>query len=149
VRARLRGLLRRAGIARAVGGSVLQVGDLTMDEEAREVRRDGQAIDLTATEFELLRYLMLNPKRVLSKAQILDRARAALGRVSAESERMARGDSARTRKSGSTGLGLAIVRAVVTAHAGDINLASSPVKRTFLIRLPERGPCRSSATGSR
>ncbi len=73
VLARLRGLLRRAGIARSAAGSVLEVGDLTMDEDAREVRRDGDLIDLTATEFELLRYLMLNPKRVLSKAQILDR----------------------------------------------------------------------------
>ena len=44
-----------------------------MDEDAREVRRDGALIDLTATEFELLRFLMRNPRRVLSKAQILDR----------------------------------------------------------------------------
>jgi two-component system OmpR family response regulator len=73
VLARLRGLLRRAGIARSAAGSVLAVGDLTMDEDAREVRRGEQHIDLTATEFELLRYLMLHPKRVLSKAQILDR----------------------------------------------------------------------------
>jgi two-component system, OmpR family, response regulator len=73
VMARLRGLLRRAGIARSAAGSMLEVGDLTMDEDAREVRRGGQLIELTATEFELLRFLMLNPKRVLSKAQILDR----------------------------------------------------------------------------
>ena len=44
-----------------------------MDEEAREVRRGGELIELTATEFELLRFLMRNPRRVLSKAQILDR----------------------------------------------------------------------------
>ena len=44
-----------------------------MDEEAREVRRGGDLIELTATEFELLRFLMRNPRRVLSKAQILDR----------------------------------------------------------------------------
>jgi two-component system OmpR family response regulator len=44
-----------------------------MDEDAREVSRAGEPIELTATEFELLRYLMLNPRRVLSKAQILDR----------------------------------------------------------------------------
>jgi two-component system, OmpR family, response regulator len=73
VLARLRGLLRRAGVARARGGTGLTVGDLTMDEEAREVRRAGQLIELTATEFELLRFLMRNPRRVLSKAQILDR----------------------------------------------------------------------------
>ena len=51
----------------------LMVGDLTMDEDAREVRRGGELIELTATEFELLRFLMRNPRRVLSKAQILDR----------------------------------------------------------------------------
>jgi two-component system, OmpR family, response regulator len=73
VLARLRGLLRRAGVARARGGTELTVGDLTMDEDAREVHRAGQLIELTATEFELLRFLMRNPRRVLSKAQILDR----------------------------------------------------------------------------
>ncbi len=73
VLARLRGLLRRAGIARPGGGTELVVSDLTMDEDAREVRRAGQLIELTATEFELLRLLMRNPHRVLSKAQILDR----------------------------------------------------------------------------
>ena len=73
VLARLRGLLRRAGIARARGETELVVGDLVMDEDAREVRRGGDLIELTATEFELLRFLMRNPRRVLSKAQILDR----------------------------------------------------------------------------
>jgi two-component system OmpR family response regulator len=73
VLARLRGLLRRAGVARAKAGTELTVGDLTMDEDAREVRRSGELIELTATEFELLRFLMRNPRRVLSKAQILDR----------------------------------------------------------------------------
>jgi len=73
VLARLRGLLRRAGITRARGDIELVAGDLTMDEEAREVRRGGELIELTATEFELLRFLMRNPRRVLSKAQILDR----------------------------------------------------------------------------
>jgi two-component system, OmpR family, response regulator len=73
VLARLRGLLRRAGVARAQAGTQLAVADLTMDEDAREVRRGGELIDLTATEFELLRFLMRNPRRVLSKAQILDR----------------------------------------------------------------------------
>jgi two-component system, OmpR family, response regulator len=71
--ARLRGLLRRAGMARASSGAELMVADLTMDEDAREVRRSGELIDLTATEFELLRFMMRNPRRVLSKAQILDR----------------------------------------------------------------------------
>jgi two-component system OmpR family response regulator len=70
---RLRGLMRRAGFTSAHVGSVLVVGDLTLDEDSREVARGGQPINLTATEFELLRYLMRNPRRVLSKAQILDR----------------------------------------------------------------------------
>ncbi|WP_461120739.1 response regulator transcription factor [Saccharothrix stipae] len=70
---RLRGLLRRTGVTEAGAGTELVVGDLVLDEETREVRRGDTAIDLTATEFELLRFLMRNPKRVLSKAQILDR----------------------------------------------------------------------------
>jgi two-component system, OmpR family, response regulator len=70
---RLRALLRRTQVAEAVSGSVLTVGDLTLDEDSREVHRAGQAIELTATEFELLRYLMRNARKVLSKAQILDR----------------------------------------------------------------------------
>jgi two-component system OmpR family response regulator len=75
--ARLRGLIRRAevrsGDALRRSGSLLVVGDLTLDEDSREVCRGGQSIHLTATEFELLRFLMRNPRRVLSKAQILDR----------------------------------------------------------------------------
>jgi two-component system OmpR family response regulator len=71
--ARLRGLLRRAATLTAEASSVLAVGDLELDEDAHEVRRGGDPITLTATEFELLRYLMRNPRRVLSKAQILDR----------------------------------------------------------------------------
>ncbi|MER6785782.1 response regulator transcription factor [Streptomyces sp. NPDC000658] len=72
--ARLRGLLRRAGMARQPqDGPLLTVGDLTMDEEAREVTRGGELVELSPTEFELLRLLMRNPRRVLSKAQILDR----------------------------------------------------------------------------
>lgn len=71
--ARLRALLRRTGASIVRESSLLVVGDLVMDEESREVRRGGQVVSLTATEFELLRYLMRNPRRVLSKAQILDR----------------------------------------------------------------------------
>ena len=71
--ARLRALMRRAGAQQVAERSVLTVGDLTMDEDSREVFRDGDEIALTATEFELLRFLMRNPRRVLSKAQILDR----------------------------------------------------------------------------
>ncbi len=71
--ARLRSLMRRAGATDRRTNAVLSVGDLTLDEDSREVRRDGTEIALTATEFELLRFLMRNPRRVLSKAQILDR----------------------------------------------------------------------------
>ncbi|WP_308461267.1 response regulator transcription factor [Streptomyces sp. Ru73] len=71
--ARLRGLLRRAGAAAVRSESVLTVGDLVLDEDSHEVSRGGVDIHLTATEFELLRYLMRNPRRVLSKTQILDR----------------------------------------------------------------------------
>jgi len=71
--ARVRALMRRAGAQQADSSSVLTVGDLTLDEDSREVFRGGDEISLTATEFELLRYLMRNPRRVLSKAQILDR----------------------------------------------------------------------------
>ena len=71
--ARLRALLRRAGMASSLRESVLSVGDLTLNEDSHDVRRGGESINLTATEFELLRFLMRNPNRVLSKAQILDR----------------------------------------------------------------------------
>jgi len=72
--ARLRGLIRRATVAMAVNDSpVIIVGDLELNEDSHEVRRAGREIELTATEFELLRYMMRNPKRVLSKSQILDR----------------------------------------------------------------------------
>jgi two-component system OmpR family response regulator len=71
--ARLRGLLRRAGAGTARPSSQLVVGDLVLDEDSHEVHRGDDQIHLTATEFELLRYLMRNPRRVLSKAQILDR----------------------------------------------------------------------------
>ena len=65
--ARLRGLLRRAGSADA-SSSLLLVGDLTLDEDSHEVTAAGDAIELTATEFELLRYLMRNPARALQGA---------------------------------------------------------------------------------
>jgi two-component system OmpR family response regulator len=70
---RLRGLMRRTGVTTADAGNELVVGDLVLDEDSHEVRRGGEQVALTATEFELLRFMMRNPKRVLSKAQILDR----------------------------------------------------------------------------
>jgi len=72
--ARLRGILRRAGAGVTVDEHAeLRVGDLVLNEDSYEVHRAGVPIELTSTEFELLRYLMRNPKRVLSKANILDR----------------------------------------------------------------------------
>ncbi|WP_406147357.1 response regulator transcription factor [Streptomyces sp. NBC_01012] len=71
--ARLRGLIRRSGTATVRSESTLVVGDLVLDEDSHEVTRGDDSIHLTATEFELLRFLMRNPRRVLSKAQILDR----------------------------------------------------------------------------
>jgi two-component system OmpR family response regulator len=71
--ARVRALMRRTTVAVSSSDSMLVVGDLSLDEDSHEVRRGGDEIHLTATEFELLRYLMRNPRRVLSKAQILDR----------------------------------------------------------------------------
>ena len=70
---RLRALLRRTGVTSETGGAKIVVGDLVLDEDSHEVTRGGESISLTATEFELLRFMMRNSKRVLSKAQILDR----------------------------------------------------------------------------
>ncbi|MCV7201171.1 DNA-binding response regulator [Mycolicibacterium peregrinum] len=68
---RLRALMRRTGVSDDTGASKLVVGDLVLDEDSHEVFRGGDEITLTATEFELLRYLMHNARRVLTKAQIL------------------------------------------------------------------------------
>ena len=71
--ARLRALVRRSAVLASAATTRLTVGELTMDEDSREVRRGDVEILLTATEFELLRFLMRNQRRVMSKAQILDR----------------------------------------------------------------------------
>ena len=71
--ARLRGLLRRSNQQAPPAEEALRVGDLRLDGASHEVSRAGTAISLSSTEFELLRFLMRNPRRVLSKAQILDR----------------------------------------------------------------------------
>ena len=71
--ARLRGLLRRSKAMEAPGDEVLKVGDLRLDGASREVTRAGESIPLTVTEFELLRYLMRNPRRAIDRAEILDR----------------------------------------------------------------------------
>ena len=69
--ARVRAVLRRTRRADRPGGR-LSYADLTLDEETMRVSRAGEPIQLSPTEFKLLRYLLLNPERVLSKTQILD-----------------------------------------------------------------------------
>ena len=72
---RIRAILRRSlgDQQQLVDGGVLRYADLEMDEDAHEVRRGGHRVDLSPTEFNLLRYLLTNAGRVVSKAQILDR----------------------------------------------------------------------------
>ena len=69
--ARIRTVLRRTRPA-AASGPVLRFADVELDQDTYEVRRSGHLIELSPTEFRLLRYLMLNPGRVLTRAQILD-----------------------------------------------------------------------------
>ena len=70
--ARIRAVLRRTASLDDDDAAVLRVDDLELDDDAHEVRRGGEVVELSPTEFKLLRYLMMNPNRVLSKAQILD-----------------------------------------------------------------------------
>jgi two-component system OmpR family response regulator len=71
--ARLRALLRRTGVSEnTVNDEMVRFADLQLDEATHEVRRAGHLIDLSPTEFTLLRYLMINADRVVSKSQILD-----------------------------------------------------------------------------
>jgi two-component system OmpR family response regulator len=69
--ARIRTVLRRTRPG-AAAGPVLRFADVALDQDAYEVRRSGHLVDLSPTEFRLLRYLMLNPGRVLTRAQLLD-----------------------------------------------------------------------------
>ncbi|HEX7292332.1 MAG TPA: response regulator transcription factor [Conexibacter sp.] len=69
--ARVRALLRRSGVA-DVASSLLTFADVELDDDAHEVTRAGTPIELTPTEYRLLRYLMLNPRRVLSRTQLLE-----------------------------------------------------------------------------
>ena len=68
--ARIRNILRRTG--NGSDSSRLVFEDLELDEDTREVTRADEPVELTATEYRLLRYLMLNPRRVLTRGQILD-----------------------------------------------------------------------------
>ena len=69
--ARIRSILRRAGLAEP-DSSRLVFEDLELDDDTHEVSRAGTPVDLTATEYRLLRYFMLNPRRVLTRSQLLD-----------------------------------------------------------------------------
>jgi two-component system OmpR family response regulator len=69
--ARIRAILRRTGVAEPQSNRLV-FDDLELDDDTREVARAGRPIELTATEYRLLRYLMLNAKRVLTRAQMLD-----------------------------------------------------------------------------
>ena len=69
--ARIRTILRRTGVAEA-DGRRLVFDDVEMDEDTHEVARAGRPIELTATEYRLLRFFLLNPRNVLSRAQLLD-----------------------------------------------------------------------------
>jgi two-component system, OmpR family, response regulator len=69
---RIRAILRRSHAADSEAG-LLRYADVELDEDAHEVRRAGRLVDLSPTEFKLLRYLLVNAGRVVSKAQILDR----------------------------------------------------------------------------
>ena len=70
--ARIGAILRRAGEVAAADTSIMQFADLTMNVDTHEVWRDEVSIDLTATEFNLLRYLLENARRVISKSELLD-----------------------------------------------------------------------------
>jgi two-component system, OmpR family, response regulator len=69
--ARVHAVLRRASAANEQD-NIVELADLVMDLDTQEVWRANRLIELTATEFRLLRYLLLNPRRVLTRAQILD-----------------------------------------------------------------------------
>src|SRR5689334_12569638 len=69
--ARIRSILRRSGLAEPES-SRLTFEDLELDEDTHEVTRAGEPVDLTATEYRLLRYLLLNPRRVLTRAPLLE-----------------------------------------------------------------------------
>ena len=69
--ARIRVILRRTGQTEP-DDAVLRFADVELDEDTREVTRAGRPVELTATEYRLLRYFLLNPRRVLTRAQILD-----------------------------------------------------------------------------
>ena len=70
--ARIRAVLRRTSGRESAASTQLRLADLELDEDSHEVRKAGELVALSPTEFKLLRYFLTNPGRVLSKAQILD-----------------------------------------------------------------------------
>ena len=72
LKARVRALLRRAAGAQRTRGTVLTVGDLSLNTEERVAIRDGQVVDLTAKEYDLIELLMRNPRRVYSRENLMN-----------------------------------------------------------------------------
>ena len=72
LKARVRALLRRAAGAQRTRGTVLTVGDLSLNTEERVAIRDGQVVDLTAKEYDLIELLMRNPGRVYSRENLMN-----------------------------------------------------------------------------
>ena len=72
LKARVRALLRRAAGAQRSRGTVLTAGDLSLNTEERVAVRDGQVVDLTAKEYDLIELLMRNPRRVYSRENLMN-----------------------------------------------------------------------------
>ncbi len=72
LKARVRALLRRAGAQRNRAGAVLTVGDLSLNTEERVAIRDGETVELTAKEYDLIELLMRNPRRVYSRENLMN-----------------------------------------------------------------------------
>ena len=72
LKARVRALLRRAAGVQRDQGAVLSVGDMVLNTEERVAVRDGQTVDLTAKEYDLIELLMRNPRRVYSRENLMN-----------------------------------------------------------------------------
>jgi two-component system, OmpR family, response regulator len=154
--ARVQAILRRT--RGDLPGDVLRVGEVVLDEARHEVFRGDRQVLLTATEFSLLRYFMLNPRCVLSKhtppgtpvsvrvaaedgSAVIEVTDSGPGLTLEEQshvfERFYRADPSRARASGGSGLGLSIAAAVTEAHGGTLAVESGAgVGATFRIALP-------------
>ena len=72
LKARVRALLRRAAGVQRVQGAVLTVGDISLNTEERVAVRNGEVVDLTAKEYDLIELLMRNPRRVYSRENLMN-----------------------------------------------------------------------------